>query len=46
MGIKYVKPVSVAKRMVVLIGVRVTQAFIAAIQLTIVNDRLIEGKTV
>ena len=43
MGIKYVNPVSVAKRIVVLIGVRVTQAFIAAMQLTIVSERLIDG---
>ena len=36
-------PVRVANKMVVLIGVRVTQAFIAAIQLTIAKIRLMEG---
>ena len=45
MGMKYVNPVRVARRTVVLIGVRVTQAFIAAIQLTMVRDKLMDGKT-
>ena len=37
-------PVNVAKRIVVLIGVRVTHELIAAMQLTIVNERLMDGK--
>ena len=46
MGIKYVNPVKVAKRIVVLMGVRVTQALMAAIQLTMVRERLMDGKRV
>lgn len=42
-GIKYENPVKVINKIVVLIGVRVTQAFIAAIQLTTVKDRLMDG---
>jgi hypothetical protein len=37
------KPVNVANRIVVLMGVRVTQAFTAAIQLTIANNKLVPG---
>lgn len=37
-------PVSVEISIVVLIGVRVTHELIAAIQLTIVNERLTEGR--
>jgi len=44
MGIKCPNPVNVASKIVVLIGVRVTQAFIAAIQLTMAKVRLIVGK--
>src|SRR5690606_21701748 len=43
MGTKCPKPVRVANRMVVLIGVRVTQALMAAIQLTMAKVGLIEG---
>jgi|TARA_R110000744_G_scaffold32747_2_gene76550 hypothetical protein len=42
-GIKYPKPVKVAKRIVVLIGVLVTQAFMAAMQLIMANVELIDG---
>lgn len=42
-GIKCPNPVNVASKIVVLIGVRVTQAFIAAIQLTMAKDRLTVG---
>src|SRR5690606_3732652 len=42
-GIKYPNPVKVAKRIVVLIGVLVTQAFTAAIQLIMAKVGLIEG---
>lgn len=43
-GMKYVNPVSDDNSMVVLIGVRVTQALIAAMQLTVVKERLTAGK--
>lgn len=43
MGIKCPKPVKVANRIVVLMGVRVTQALMAAIQLTMASVRLIAG---
>ena len=43
MGTKCPNPVKVASKMVVLMGVRVTQALMAAIQLTIANVRLIVG---
>ena len=42
-GMKCPNPVKVASKIVVLIGVRVTQALIPAIQLTIANVRLIVG---
>src|SRR5690606_23628454 len=43
MGIKCPKPVKVANNMVVLMGVRVTQALTAAIQLTTARVSLVEG---
>lgn len=45
MGMKCPNPVSVPSRIVVLIGVRVTQALIAAIQLTIANVKFIVGNS-
>lgn len=44
MGMKCPNPVNVASKMVVLIGVRVTQEFIAAMQLTTANVSFTEGK--
>jgi hypothetical protein len=41
---KYEKPVSVASKMVVLMGVRVTQALMAAMQLIMANVRFVDGK--
>ena len=43
MGTKWPKPVRVANKMVVLIGVLVTHALIAAMQLTIAKVRFIDG---
>lgn len=43
-GVKCPKPVNVASRIVVLIGVRVTQELIAAMQLTTVRVGFIAGK--
>src|SRR5690606_6022919 len=43
-GINRLKPVMVDNRIMVLIGVRVTQAFNAAIQLTIIKALSIFGK--
>ncbi len=40
---KWPNPVNVANKIVVLIGVRVTQAFTAAMQLTMVSVRLVIG---
>ena len=45
MGTKCPKPVNVANKMVVLIGVLVTHALMAAIQLTIANVRFIDGNS-
>jgi hypothetical protein len=44
MGIKYEKPVNVANKMVVLMGVRVAHALMAAIQLIMANVRFVDGK--
>ena len=44
-GIKYVKPVSVASKIVVLIGVLVTQTLIAAIHATTARERSVKGKS-
>ena len=44
MGMKKVKPVKVARRIVVLKGVLVTQLFIAAIHATMARDRFVKGK--
>lgn len=46
MGIKYANPVKVAKRIVVLIGVLVTQAFMAAMQLIMAKVGFMEGNNI
>ena len=43
MGTKYAKPVNVDRRMMVLIGVRVTQELIAAIQQMAIRARFCPG---
>ena len=45
-GTKKEKPVMVDNKIVVLIGVRVTQELMAAIQLTMARGRLTDGKTI
>jgi len=44
MGTRYENPVKVDNKIVVLMGVLVTQALMAAMQLMIVKDKLTVGK--
>ena len=44
MGTRYENPVKVDNKIVVLIGVRVTQALMAAMQLMMVKDKLTVGQ--